>query len=180
MQQYQFEKIYSQMQKEFGRIKPRQEDDHSFMLMPLETNALKINRKYPSSNSRRLKEATALVLFDIKERCTGEKYDLSSFRNEDNQRLEQALLMAFDPFTNEEVMASLKSTASIDLENTDDLHNFYQEPVICILRIKESIDTWEKNLGANGYFEFIEKFMGNKITDDKMNFSFAVPGENLS
>ena len=77
-------------------------------------------------------------------------------------------------------MASLKSTASIDLENTDDLHNFYQEPVICILRIKESIDTWEKNLGANGYFEFIEKFMGNKITDDKMNFSFAVPGENLS
>ena len=75
--------------------------------MPLEGNALKVHREFPSSNSRRLREAIALVLFDIKERCTGEKADTGKFRNEDNEKLEKALLMAFDPYTNVEVMEIL-------------------------------------------------------------------------
>lgn len=70
----------------------------------MEGNALKTHREFPSSNSRRLKEAIALVLFDIKERCTGEAIDTEKFRNEENEKLEKALLMAFDPYTNEEVM----------------------------------------------------------------------------
>lgn len=45
----------------------------------------------------------ALVLFDVKERCTGQEFDTAKFRNEDNERLEKALLMAFDPYTNEKL-----------------------------------------------------------------------------
>lgn len=68
---------------------------------------MKTHREFPSSNSRRLKEAIALVLFDIKERCTGEAIDTEKLRNEENEKLEKALLMAFDPYTNEEVMKPL-------------------------------------------------------------------------
>ena len=89
MQYYQFEKIFSQMEKEFGKIKSGQEEYHAMMLLPLEGNILKIHRKYPSSNSRRLREAIALVLFDVKERCTGESIDTDSFRDDDNQRFER-------------------------------------------------------------------------------------------
>lgn len=56
MQQYQFEKIFSQMEKEFGKIKSGHENDHVTMMMSLESNVLKIHRKYPASNSRRLIE----------------------------------------------------------------------------------------------------------------------------
>lgn len=105
MQQYQFEKIYSQMEKEYGKIAKGDEDFHTINIFAMESNLLKVHRKFPSSNSRRLLEAIALVLFDIKSRCTGETFELDSFRNEDNARLEHALLMAFDPFTNEELHA---------------------------------------------------------------------------
>ena len=158
MQLYQFERIYSQMEKEFGKIKKGNEEAFGMLLLPMEGNALKIYWSNPSSNSRRLREAIALVLFDIKSCYTGEKYDLKSFRNKDNEKLEKALLMAFDPFTNEEM----------DLR---ELHDYYKVPVMCLLRIKESVDTWEKQAGSNGYFEFIEQYMGAEIKGKEMNFS---------
>ena len=89
MQYYQFERIFSQMEKEFGKIKSGQEEQHAMMLLPLESNALKIHRKYPSSNSRSLSEAIALVLFDVKERCTGQTFNTDSFRDDHNNRLEK-------------------------------------------------------------------------------------------
>lgn len=58
----------------------------------------------------------ALVLFDIKSCYTGEKYDLKSFRNKDNEKLENALLMAFDPFTNEEI----QKVIDVGMEDPDE------------------------------------------------------------
>ena len=173
MQQYQFDKIFSQMEKEFGKIKTGKEEEYTMLFFPMESNVLKIHRKNPASNSRRLREAIALVLFDIKFRYTGVEEALEKFRSEDNRKLEQALLMAFDPFTNEEIYAVIKDDMKVDLGNLSMLHDYYAEPVICLLRIKESIDTWEKQMGANGYFDFIENHMGYQVTGDNMNFSIC-------
>jgi len=175
MQYYQFERIFSQMEKEFGKVKSGQEEQHTMMLLPLESNVLKIHRKHPSSNSRSLSEAIALVLFDVKERYTGQTFNTDSFRDDHNNRLEKALLMAFDPFTNEEIKEVIKTQTSIDLSNFDQLHDYYVEPVSCLLRIKESIDKWIKRNGSNGYFDFIEQFMGSKIHGDEMKFSVILP-----
>ena len=48
-----------------------------------------------------------MALFDVKETYSGEKYDAGNFRNAENERLEKALLMAFDPYTNNEIMELL-------------------------------------------------------------------------
>lgn len=166
MQTYQFERIYSEMEKEFGKIRKGEEEIYAMLLFPMESNALKVHRKNPKSNSRRMREAIGLVLFDIKGRYTGEAYDVDSFRDEDNRKLEEALLMAFDPFTNERI----KDIPGMSLEPAD-LREYYKEPVMCLLRIKDSIDAWEKRAGANGYFIFVEEYMGSQITGDEMNFS---------
>lgn len=171
MQLYQFERIYSQMEKEFGKIKKGEEEIYSMLLLPLEGNVLKIHREYPSLNSRRLREAIALVLFDIKEKYTGETINTDKFRTEDNKRLEKAMLMAFDPYTNSEIMELLKQQLQTDELTQEMLKNYYKRPVMCLLRIKDSVDTWEKHSGANGYFDFIESYMGSQINGTEMNFS---------
>lgn len=171
MQLYQFERIYSQMEKEFGKMRKGDEEAYSMLLFPLEGNVLKIHREFPSANSRRLREAIALVLFDIKGNCTGEKADTGKFRNEDNEKLENALLMAFDPFTNAEVMELLKQQTGTDTLTQGVLESYYKLPVMCLLRIKDSIDMWEKRSGADGYFDFIESYMGNQIKGAEMNFT---------
>ena len=176
MQLYQFERIYSQVEKEFGKIKKGEEEAYSMLLFPLEGNVLKIHREYPTSNSRRLREAVALVLFDIKEKYTGEKIDTDKFRNEDNERLEKALLMAFDPYTNREIMELLKQQLQTDELTQEMLKNYYKLPAMCLLRIKDSVDTWEKHSGVNGYFDFIESCIGSQINGTEMNFSILSTG----
>lgn len=175
MELYQFEKIYSQMEKEFGKIRKGEEEQYAMLLFPLEGNALKVHRAHPVSNSRRLREAIALVLFDIKEKYTGEQQDVSKFRNEDNARLEKALLMAFDPFSNEEVANLLKQQTQTDKLTPEMLKRYYKEPIMCLLRIKDSIDTWEKKSGSDGYFVFIENYMGSGIKGTEMNFTIMSP-----
>lgn len=140
------------------------------LLFPLEGNALKVHREFPASNSRRLREAIALVLFDIRERCMGDKAGIGQFRNEDNEKLENALLMAFDPYTNAEVMEHLKRQERIEGLSQEMLKSYYKLPVMCLLRIKDSIDTWEKRSGADGYFDFIENYMGSQIKGSHMDF----------
>lgn len=171
MQLYQFEKIYAQMEKEFGKIRKGEENAYSMLLLPLESNALKVHRMNPNSNSRRLREAIALALFDIKMYYSGENIDIEKFRNEDNEKLEKALLMAFDPFTNKEVMAAFARQNQTEEPSQDLLHQYYKLPVLCLLRIKDSIDLWEKNAGADGYFNFIEGHMGAEIQGSEMRYS---------
>ncbi len=76
-----------------------------------------------------------------------------------------ALLMAFDPFTNEEIKELLDMP--MDLAR---LHEYYKLPVMCLLRLKDSIDTWEKREGANGYFNFIERYIGTQVEGSEMMF----------
>lgn len=176
MQLYQFEKIYSQMEKEFGRIRKGEEDVYSMLLLPLEGNVLKIHRESPSSNSRRLREAIALVLFYVKGKYMGEVADTEKFRNEDNEKLEKALLMAFDPYTNEKVMELIiQNNKSAEMTH-EMLKGYYKLPVMCLLRIKDSIDTWEKQSGSDGYFDFIESYMGNQIKGSEMNYTIMSSG----
>ena len=79
--------------------------------------------------------------------------------------------MAFDPFTNKEVM-ELFTVKDQPIELTQDvLKEYYQRPVMCLLRIKESIYTWEKQAGADWYFEFMESYMGSQIQGTQMNYS---------
>ena len=159
------------MEREFGKIGKGEEETYAMLLLSMEGNVLKIHREFPESNSRRLREAIALALFDVKGNCSGEKYDTDSFRNKENERLEKALLMAFDPYTNDEIMELLKEQFQMDMLSQEQVKEYYKFPVMCLLRIKESIDTWEKRSGSDGYFDFIEGYMGREITGNEMNFS---------
>ncbi len=164
------------MEKEFGKMKKGEEEIYSMLLFAMEGNVLKIHRRFPSSNSRRLREAIALVLFDIKEKYTGEKQDTTKFKSEENERLEKALLMAFDPCTNNEIMELLKQQLPNSELTQEILKNYYKIPVMCLLRIKDSVDTWEKQSGTNGYFDFIESYMGSQIKGSEMKFSIMSIG----
>ena len=178
MKLFEFEKIARKMEKQFGKISKGDEESHAMVVFPMEGNLLKINRKYPASNSRRLREAIFITLHQIDSYLTGEKADTGSFENEDNIRLKDALMYVFDPFSNEEVKAILTEKSELDLEDREQLESYYREPVQCILRILDSVDHWEKRSGSNGYFQFMENWLGEKVPrDDKLNYAILLSGD---
>ena len=175
MNQNQFEMIIRKMEQRYGRIHKGDEEVHAMMLFPMESNLLKVHRKHPDSNSRRLREAIYLTLHTINGYLTGEQPDVKRFENPENLRLRNAMLYSFDPFTNDEVRDALSVDSELDLNDKNALEKYFKEPVQCVRRIYDSVETWEKRSGSNGYFEFIEGYMGSKISrDDKMTFSVRV------
>lgn len=175
MQRHQFDKVYSQMAEDFGTLDTYGDEAYVPIMFSIEGNALKVHRMYPQSNSRRLRDAIGLALFDVKERYTGVHAETKRFRNKDNERLEQAILMAFDPFTNDEVADAMQGYYGTSDLAPEALKAYYAMPIRCLLKLKESIDLWEKRLGSDGYFDFIEDYMGDKVTGEEMNYSVAVP-----
>ena len=177
--QYQFDKICDQMKKEYGMVKKGEEEKHAMMFLPMEGNLLKTHRANPSSNSRRLLEAIPLALLRIKSYLTCEEINVARFQSTDNERLVHALLMAFDPFTNEDIRGVLEHEKIIDLTDIDRLKAFYHEPIICMLRIKDSVDVWEKQMGSDGYFTFMEEYMGSSfLQEEELQFSIYLGGSH--
>ena len=65
--------------------------------------------------------------------------------------------MTFDPLKNIKIMNEVKHKS--ENATKEELMEFYTVSVMCMLRIKDSIDMWEKENGANGYFEFLQNFI---------------------
>ncbi len=97
MNQQQFERIIKDMTRRYGKMKSGTEEDHAMTLFVMETNLLKMHRAHPDSNSRRAKEAILLALYRVEGYLTGMKAETEPFESEENLRLRDALLMAFDP-----------------------------------------------------------------------------------
>lgn len=180
MDQRQFEQIARDMERRYGKIKKGTEEEHAMIMFPMESNLLKVNRKHPASNSRRLKEAIYLAFHKVNGYITGVQQDTGQFEDEENTRLLDAILMSFDPFTNDEIRGILTSQRIVDIESTEELAEYFREPVICLLRIRDSVEHWEKRKGSDGYFVFLEEWLGNKVDrDEKMNYSLMVSHEVL-
>ena len=178
MNQYQFEQISRRMEGKYGKMKKNEEGKYAMLLLAMESNVLKIHRKNPEANSRRMAEAIVLTLYEIENRLSAEKKDTSSFETKENSMLKEGLLKSFDPFSNDEIRTALQENCFIGLEEKEVLSRYYKDPIVCLLRIKDSVEHWIKRNGSDGYFEFIEDWMGNKIPNDgKMNYSICIENE---
>lgn len=168
------------MAQEFGKVQRGAEEPFTEIFFAVEANAMRVHRKHPSSNSRRMIEAIALALYDIKGRIEGTEIDASAFRNEDNERLEHAILMAIDPFTNEEAMEQLNKLrdagAQVDLTTPEGLHALYELPIMCLLRLKESVEFWIEMWGPDGYFGYLDSQLGDMVESEDMSYVLVTPG----
>lgn len=174
---YKLERISSRMAKEFGTIPKGDEEFYSFMLHPMEGNLLKLHRKAPVRNGRHAIDAIHMCLLKIDGYINGIEYDFSRYITVENRAFLEGLLASFDPFTNQKIFVTANKI--YDLNTSNDLKNFFETPVKCLLRIEKSIELWTKELGVNGYFKFIEDQIGHLIEkDEKMDYTIMLKGED--
>ena len=175
---YKFQKKPSEMGKRFGTIQIGDEERYNFLLFPMESNLLKINRIKQINNGRRVIEAVCVCLFVIDGYLNKIEYDLDEYLTNDVELFAAGLLMAFDPFVNENIETILTSHEMVDKNTVESLSKFFRIPIKCLIRINQSIELWTKELGVNGYFNFLEKTMGKLVQrDEKMEF--AIRADNL-
>ena len=169
---YDLKRITSRMAQEFGRIYKGQEETYAMILHSMETNMLKARIKLPDMTGNDAKDAISLSLMIIRGYLNGIDYDLEEYMNDNTTALIHALMMSFDPFTNPKISQILSSIK--DLEDIQFLRDYYTEPVMCLVRIDNSIDLWTKVNGKFGYFEFVGNQLAGSFGKDEMAFSLPL------
>jgi hypothetical protein len=160
-----YERISSRMAKEFGVIEKNLEGNYEQILFHIESNLLKINRKHGIDNGQMAIDAIHICLLMIDGYLNRTEYDLDPYITETNKPFLTALLMSFDPFTNEHLKPIVEEKC--DMQSTEGLHEYFEAPVKCLLWIEKNIELQTKNSGNNGYFSFLENQIGEAVAQDE-------------
>ena len=152
------------MAKNFGSIEKYLEGQYAKILLPIESNLLRANRKSGINNGRRAVEAIHICLFILDGYINQIEYELEPYISDDNAPYLTALLMSIDPFSNESLR--LLAEEKCDILSKEGLRDYFEAPVKCLLRIEKSIELWTKERGGAGYFNFLEEQIGKIITND--------------
>lgn len=164
--------IFTAMARDFGTIKAGKEKPHEGLLMPLENNALFVYRSHPECDNRAMTESIALALFTLRTRITGtEMPEAEELRHGVNILLSEAMLQAFDPFVNEEIGYELENQG-VDWKAPSFCRTYYRKPIRCLLRIKGSVEEWEKRAGPRGYFTNLSRMTKGRMGSSPM---YSVP-----
>jgi len=99
----------------------------------------------------------------------GWEYDFWKYLTDENKAYLDAVLYAVDPFYNKEIAGIISEM--YDMNEKEDMREYFSLPVKCLIRIEESIQTRTNERGASGYFDFLESHLGVSIDDEKMNYT---------
>ena len=163
---YHFNRISPRMAKEFGDIERYLERRYAHVMLPIESNLIRAYRKSGINNGSRAIEAIRICLLTIDGYLNGIEYDLDPHITDENKPYLEALQFCFDPFANE--LLKPLAEEKCDIHSEEGLHDYFEAPVKCLLRIEKTIESLTKEQGDTGYFDYLETNLGIFITDEKM------------
>lgn len=158
---YQFDSIALRTKKTIKEPIQKGEEDGFYYeyLQTIEFEAYMLHQRY-GINNRQMMEIIQMVLLDIKSVLSGEEYDYSKWEEPCYRSCADAIEKYFMVSRFPELREVLRKGVVQD-------EAFYELAQKCLIRIHESVEFWTKQGGDNGYFHFIEGFIGTGILEDK-------------
>ena len=91
--------------------------------------------------------------------------DYSDFAGEDLLYMADGLEEICNPYINEELEKVLKPY--VNIHEPQNFDYIFKNVFLCLNKVLDSIDFWEKELGKDGYFRYIRQFMDSyRIMED--------------
>ena len=146
------------IQRQYGKLKSDVEELED-ELFSIEALLLFYNRVY-LTNALEIKKIIHIVinrLFDLKNHYTS---DYTDYAHEDILCLADDLEEICNPYMNPQLYDFLSQY--VDLKDESQFDYIFKNVFLCLARILVSIDKFEKELGKNGYFHFINQFISLK------------------
>lgn len=155
LKNYDMTRVISRAKKEFGTIIRGTEEEYNPGLGYLEHAIYEIYTENPITDTE-LKEVIEMIIYDLKGKIDNIEYDYKNIRKVNQIEFAKDLEQLFNPFINENIKKNLKQ---INLDNSDDLRKLFTFPIMCLLRIYDSIDFWNNHKGKNGYYRMLEELV---------------------
>ncbi len=158
----QFRNIARRMERTYGTISKEDQEKYMQLLMSLEGNMFFAHQEVHAS-SVDAQYAVLMALYYIRDRMEGTETDLERFETHKNLALKHALLLSFDPFTSEEIAPVLEKAGYENWKDAEFLKTYYPPYIRALLKLYSSIELWNRELGSNGYFQFLTASMGKNF-----------------
>lgn len=142
------------IKRRFGELKSNVgplEDE----LMVLEAHFLVLHKQY-KVNSHELKKIIHVVMNQILNQEDHDTSEYSDYAHEDLLCLADGVEQICNPYANIELKKYLEQYIQV---NDDNYGKIFKNVLLCLVKTIQSIDMWEKELGKDGYFRFIEQFI---------------------
>lgn len=151
------------LQKRYGSIK-NEKRLFEAELYAIESHLMVLYDAFQAS-SRDAKKIIHIVmnrLLDIENQTTT---DYSDYAGEDLLYMADGLEEICNPYLNEELEKILKPY--VDIHDPQNFEYIFKNVFLCFVKVLESIDFWDKELGKDGYFRYLRQFMDvNRIMAD--------------
>ena len=150
LEEHNMSRVISRAKKDYGFIERGSEDFYNPQLDYLEHWIYEIYEEIPI-NDRELKEVIEMIIYDIKSIVEDKSYDYKDIRSYEQCRFAYNLEYIFNPFVN--------SNIKLNEDGKENIKDVFTLPVMCLLRIYDSIEFWNKRYGKNGYYKMLEEYV---------------------
>ncbi|MCD7892995.1 MAG: hypothetical protein LUG60_04755 [Erysipelotrichaceae bacterium] len=125
-------------------------------LYAIESRLIILHEQYQLSSREAMKIIQIVInrLLDVKDQTTS---DYSDYATEDLLYMADGLEYILNPYKNEEVAKIIQPYVNINDHGNYDY--IFKNVFLCLNRILESIQLWDKEFGVDGYFRYIKRFM---------------------
>lgn len=147
---YDMKRILSRTEKEFGKIERGTEEDYNPQLDYIEHAIYDVYFKLQITDYE-LQEAIPVIIYDLKTYIDNREYDYEDITDKKVIKIAKELEKLFNPFINSEI--------KINKLAKEDLKGLFTLPIICLVRIYDSITFWRERYGKNGYFKMLEEMV---------------------
>lgn len=147
---YDMKRIFSRVDKEFGKIERGTEDFYNPQLDYIEHAIYEINKNIPI-NDYELQDVISITIYDLKGYIDNTIYDYQEIVDKNVIDFAKELEMLFNPFINNEI--------HITDDAKENLKELFTLPIMCLSRIYDSINFWRNRYGKNGYFRMLEEMV---------------------
>ncbi|MBR1684963.1 MAG: hypothetical protein IJ708_07465 [Clostridia bacterium] len=172
MNDYQFRRVERDLKKRYGKCEDEEMELYSQIVYPIERNCMRIHRREKAATSRAMHDALLLCLHRMKDHIDDTHTDTSSFEKEGAMLLLHGIMVSIDPY---DPVWEGKYDDAVTNKST------YIVLSRILLRLLESVDLWNEVYGTEGYFFFLEDFLGKKVKpgDDEWDCCFLTTNEAL-
>lgn len=147
---YDMKGVISRAKKDFGSIARGTEGFYNPQLDYFEQNIYIIFCDIPISDNE-LKEVIEMIIYDLKGIIENKIYDYNELIEAKQIKFSEKLQLIFNPFLNNNI--------KVNDDGLKDLKGLFTLPIMCLLRIYDSIDFWNKRYGKNGYYKMLEEMV---------------------
>lgn len=162
---YQMKKICGKIKKEFGSIPMGKEEPYMMELAFLETELLEVANRM-DVHSRQIRVLLELWMFIMYGTLRDITYDFRKAADVDLIESAYYLNAYSNPLYNQDFKKKEQGLhPNVDFSLMENIEVLFETNFKVLVKIHESIDFWEKELGSDGYLTYLKRICGGYYDD---------------